>query len=50
MPVAFGRSERASIIDFFDLQNGWLVTIDAKNVLRMYHTIDGGGTWTAIIA
>ncbi len=48
-PVAFSRTERASIINFADPLNGWLVTVDAKNILRLYRTTDGGGTWTAII-
>ena len=50
IPAAFGRSERAAIIDFVDLKYGWLVTVDAKNTLRMYRTTDGGNTWAAIIA
>ena len=49
IPASFNRSERASIIDFADSQNGWLATVDEKNILRLYHTTDGGGTWTAII-
>lgn len=49
LPAAFGPSERASIINFPDTLNGWLVTVDARNILRMYRTTDGGGTWTAII-
>lgn len=48
-PVAFNRSERASVINFVDRQNGWLITIDAKNILRMYRTNDGGATWTAMM-
>lgn len=49
IPVAFSPGERASIINFADSQNGWLVTVDAKNILRFYRTADGGGTWAAII-
>lgn len=50
LPGAFGRSERATIVDFADAKNGWLVTVDTKNVLRMYRSSDGGATWTVIIA
>lgn len=50
LPAAFGRSERAKIIDFVDPQDGWILTVDTKNVLRMYRTIDGGATWTIIIS
>jgi photosystem II stability/assembly factor-like uncharacterized protein len=46
-PVGFSRNEYAKIIDFVDAQNGWLLTLDAKNVLRMYRSNDGGSTWTA---
>lgn len=49
LPAAFNRSERATLIDFVDANNGWLVTVDNKNSLRMYRTTDGGGTWTAVI-
>jgi photosystem II stability/assembly factor-like uncharacterized protein len=49
IPAGFNRSEHASIIDFVDSQNGWLATMDEKNILRLYNTTDGGGTWTAII-
>lgn len=49
IPVAFNPGERASIIDFADPQNGWMATVDEKNVLRLYGSNDGGGTWTAII-
>jgi photosystem II stability/assembly factor-like uncharacterized protein len=50
LPVAFNRNERASIIDFVDIKNGWLVTIDqTKNRLHLYRTNDGGATWTVVI-
>lgn len=48
-PVAFNRGEQASTINFVDAKNGWLVTLDAKNVVRMYRTNDGGSTWIAFI-
>src|SRR5258706_15073460 len=49
LPVAFGRSERATILEFVDLNNGWLVTVDTQNRLHMYRTSDGGNTWTGIV-
>jgi len=49
LPVAFSRSERATILEFVDLNNGWLVTVDTNNRLRMYRTSDGGSTWTVVI-
>lgn len=49
IPAAFGPSENATILDFADAQNGWIITVDAKNVLRMYRSTDGGETWVAII-
>ena len=48
-PVAFSRGEHASAISFVDSKNGWLVTLDTKNVVRMYRTNDGGSTWIAFI-
>jgi photosystem II stability/assembly factor-like uncharacterized protein len=48
-PVAFSRGEHASAINFVDTKNGWLVTRDTKNVVRMYRTNDGGSTWIAFI-
>jgi hypothetical protein len=48
LPVAFGRSEHATSIDFIDVETGWLLTADAKNRVRIYTTSDGGNTWTAI--
>ena len=50
IPAAFNHSERARLIDFVNRQDGWLLTIDGKNVLRMYQTDDGGTTWIAIIS
>jgi len=49
LPVAFSRSERATIIEFVDINNGWLVTVDTKNRLRTYRTNDSGATWTVIV-
>ena len=48
LPVAFGRSEQATMISFVDTRNGWIVTADAKNRVRLYNTTDGGHTWIAI--
>jgi len=49
LPVAFARGERASCINFIDVDNGWLITTDAKNRVHMYATNDGGNTWAVII-
>jgi photosystem II stability/assembly factor-like uncharacterized protein len=49
LPVPFSRDERARILDFMDANNGWLVTVDAKNRLHTYTSTDGGGTWTVMI-
>jgi len=48
LPVAFGRSEKATCVSFVDAKSGWLLTTDAKNRVRIYSTRDGGNTWTAI--
>lgn len=48
--LPLNHSERARLIDFVNRQDGWLLTIDGKNVLRMYQTDDGGITWIAIIS
>jgi photosystem II stability/assembly factor-like uncharacterized protein len=49
LPVAFARTERASCINFIDVDHGWLLTTDLKNHVHMYATNDGGNTWTVII-
>jgi len=48
LPVAFGKSENATNINFVDTSNGWLVTTDSKNRVRIYTTRDGGSTWMAV--
>ena len=48
LPVAFGHSEQAIMLSFVDNKNGWIVTVDARNRVRLYNTKDGGNTWTAI--
>ena len=48
LPVAFGPSEQATMLSFVNLKNGWIVTTDAKNRVRLYSTKDGGNTWVAI--
>lgn len=48
MPAAFGPGEKATIINFIDEKNGWLTTTDAKNVLRLYRSTDGGATWIVL--
>ena len=48
LPVAFGKSETAKNIKFINANNGWLLTTDSKNRLRIYNTNDGGHTWIAI--
>ena len=48
LPVAFGHSEQATLLSFTDVRNGWIVTTDAKNRVRLYSTKDGGNTWVAI--
>jgi photosystem II stability/assembly factor-like uncharacterized protein len=49
LPVGFGVRERPSILRFVDANNGWVVTVDTRNRLRLYRTTDSGATWTAII-
>ncbi len=49
LPTALGVSERASDIDFVDVNNGWMLTLDSGNHVRLYRTNSGGGTWTALI-
>jgi photosystem II stability/assembly factor-like uncharacterized protein len=49
LPVAFGRSENATWINFIDQKNGWLVTVGLGSRVRLYHTNDGGNTWTTTI-
>ncbi len=48
LPVAFGKSEHATYINFIDINTGWLLTADAKNRVRIYATHDGGNTWMAV--
>jgi len=47
-PIAFGRSEHATCLSFIDATTGWMVTADAKNRVRIYHTNDSGNTWMAV--
>jgi hypothetical protein len=49
LPVAFGRSENATWINFIDQKYGWLVTSGLGSRVRLYHTNDGGNTWTITI-
>lgn len=49
LPVAFGRGERATCINFIDAKNGWLVTVGLQSRVRLYRTMDGGYSWTAMI-
>jgi photosystem II stability/assembly factor-like uncharacterized protein len=49
LPVAFGRSEHATCINFIDSKNGWLITVGQGSRVRLYRTTDGGYTWTNTI-
>lgn len=48
LPVAFGKSEQASNIQFVNANTGWLVSTDSNGRVRLYNTRDGGNTWVAI--
>ena len=47
LPVAFGATEQAISIKFINKNNGWILTRDLKNRVRIYSTNDGGNTWVA---
>jgi photosystem II stability/assembly factor-like uncharacterized protein len=44
--IVFGDSFVA--MDFVNPENGWIVTMDAKNQRSLYRTHDGGVTWSHV--
>ena len=45
--IVFGDSFDA--MDFVNLDTGWVITLDPNNHRSLYHTTDGGATWSPVL-